>query len=541
MRPTNLFVLLTVFFCITHELIAQPAAVWTGDFPNKADQLRYPGPNGDWLIGTTQTDACVLNGNTGKIIWNESFSNITGSKKVDIQYVMDEAGVLFLYDKKGGKDNLSCLDLMTGKLLWQSDHFEGLRLSSVIYMPELKSFVLAAKDGFYMMNARSGEIKWVVDRFRGAVADAIYDPDQNEIIVLNYKTSWGALLSGYKNQMMAIDVASGTVKWETEYFGVIHNKPYSGGLVFDWELYEDKILLMVQGLQVIDRKTGKELWRADFDLFDTKGLGGSTYVYNSIAYPLVADDAVYLIYNKPSSGKVLLQKLDINTGQPKWELKLDGKNPVVPQIQLVDNKLILQIGGLVSIEGTDTKGVAFQKTRWDGPFGVMVVDANNGNMLWKNYDFKNRSMPIVAEGDKLYTADEKKVYTLDINSGKELASLAVKDLKVGEPQWFGENKDRIMYLGEDGLALLDGATGKMVGSIPAKGTFWSSHRDHNYFLVNSDKSLQYVRLSDAKVLMNVKHEKGLRFITAQEGQTVFIMTKKGISRYNVGSSETGSR
>lgn len=541
MRPTLLSFLLLTFLGVTHELIAQPAPVWTGDFPNKADFLRYPSPAADWLVGTTQQSACVLNGSTGKVMWNESFSEITGSKKVEIQYVMEDAGVLFLYDKKGGKDNLSCLDLLTGKLLWQSDRFEGIRLSGVIYMPDLKSFVLAAKDGFYMMDARTGEIKWVVDRFRGAVADAIYDPDKNEIIVLNYKTSWGALLSGYKNQLMAIDVANGTVKWETEYFGVIHNKPYSGGLVFNWHLYPDKILLMVQGLQVIDRKTGKEIWKTDFDLFDTKGLGGTTYVYNSIAYPLVDKDAIYLIYNKPSSGKVLLQKLDVNTGTPKWEVKLDGKNPVVPSIQLENNKLLLQIGGEVTIEGTDSKGVAFRKTRWDGPFGVMAIDASSGNMLWKNYDFKNRSMPLIAEGNKIYTADEKKFYTLDMSTGAEVASISTKDLKVGAPQWLGSRGNRIMYQGEDGLALLDLSNGKLIGSVPAKGTFWSSNRKGEYFFLNSDKNIQYVRLSDAKVVMTVKHEKGLRFVTSRNDETVFLMTKKGISRYDLDGMPTGNR
>lgn len=530
-RTLNIWtVLMLTFVTAVH---AQPTPTWTKPNPNKADFLRHSFPDGDLLVITTRSEACAMNGKTGEIIWQKTFSDIISSKKVDVQYVNQDAGIIFLYDKRMGKDLLACLDLHTGNLLWQTDRFEGFRIGNIVYIPEVKSFVLTAKDGFHMLDARTGEIKWSTDRFRGALADKHYDSNNNELLALNYKTSWGALFSGFKNQLMSIDAQTGKVNWEAEYFGVIHTSPFSRRLVFDWEITPEHIILMIQGVQVIDRKTGKEIWKSDFNFYDVKGLG-NTYIYGGVTYPLIDGEFMYLVYNKPMSGKVMLQKLRMRDGSIVWETKLEGRNPVIPYMKLVDGNLVLQVGGLVTIEGSNSKGETFQNVRWDGPFGVMVVNAENGSVVWQNTKLKKRSIAPLVHNNQVITADEKALYIFDLASGNLVKTVNIKEIKAGAPVDISMYDNKVLFLGENGLTVLDAQSMLVKFNVPLKKLYGRvSERFYDHYYLANKKQRQYLRLSDGSVPLKFNQEKNSLTIIANKGKTVFYMNKKGISRYDL--------
>lgn len=214
---------------------------WKGKFDNGADFLRYESKDGKYLIGTTKKDICVLDASTGPKLWGGTFKEMADVKSCESQRFMEEAGVLFFSDKKAGKDNIFCVDVADGKLLWKTDRFEGVNIHSTVYFPNLKSFAIITKTGLVNLDARTGDTKWSQDRFTGSLAHWDYLEGTNELVLLNFKTSWGALFSGYKNQLMKVNAATGELLWETEYFGVVPSKYLTGQLISEMYVEGDRI------------------------------------------------------------------------------------------------------------------------------------------------------------------------------------------------------------------------------------------------------------------------------------------------------------
>lgn len=507
--------------------------VWSGQFTNDCTFLHFASDDGNSILGTTKSDACLLNGNDGNLKWTGNFLDMAGIKNTEIQFYMADAGIYFVVDRKSGNDMMIAMDATTGKKIWSNGDYKKVHLSGLRYLPELKKILLITENSLVLINPKTGEKYWSTDRFNGAMADVHYSVENDELIILNYKTSWGALFSGFKNQLMSINQTSGDVNWTADYFGVIHNKPTSGGLVFDMQIAGDKIFLMVNGLQVIDRKTGKELWKTDYDLYDTKGLGGSTYEYGGVAYPLVHDDAVYLIYNKINSKKVLLQKLDVNTGEMFWESKIDVGNAVVPTLIVENNLITLQIGGYVNIQGSDTEGNYFNKYRWDGPFGVMVYNTSDGKVVWSNTDLKKRVSNIVQEGNTVYAADEKKLYAFDLASGKINYAQELKTGESGAAMQIDFSKNNIMVLGEDGVSNFQKADGSLSWTYKGKDVLYSSDWIGENFAVRTEKFVAVLNPADGKEIGRYTYGKKAWFRFTTDGKYLIHMSKKEVIKYQI--------
>ena len=87
---------------------------WESKFDNEADYLKYTTLNGEYVIGTTKENVCVLDGSTGKQLWSKSFMDLTGVKKAGTQQVLEEAGMMMFISSQNKKDELFCVDLKTG-------------------------------------------------------------------------------------------------------------------------------------------------------------------------------------------------------------------------------------------------------------------------------------------------------------------------------------------------------------------------------------------------------------------------------------------
>ena len=75
----------------------------------------YANSDGRYIVGSTTTDVAVLDGDSGKLLWQANFQDKLGSKKCEIQYVMDDAGVFLVHNKRGKNDVLHVMDLNTGR------------------------------------------------------------------------------------------------------------------------------------------------------------------------------------------------------------------------------------------------------------------------------------------------------------------------------------------------------------------------------------------------------------------------------------------
>jgi len=179
------------------------ATVWESEFDNRASRLAVCVNGGEYVLGTDDNSATVLDSN-GKMIWSGDFKKITTNKTntSEFQYVIQKGigkgGYLFLFDRRSlGTDRVAVLDIATGKELWNSELYQDLipkgtaaqegddqgELETVKYITELDAFLISQRNSVIMVKANTGEKIWETNRFKGGVGKYIYDAKRNEIIM----------------------------------------------------------------------------------------------------------------------------------------------------------------------------------------------------------------------------------------------------------------------------------------------------------------------------------------------------------------------
>ena len=151
------------------------ATVWESEFDNKASRLALCDGDGQFIIGTDDNSATVLDAE-GKTVWSGDYKKITTNKtnNSEYQYTIwkDKGGYLFLFDKRSlGADRVAVLDLATGKELWNSELYQDLipkgtkalegsdegELETVKYIDELDSFLISQRNSVILVKAHTGE------------------------------------------------------------------------------------------------------------------------------------------------------------------------------------------------------------------------------------------------------------------------------------------------------------------------------------------------------------------------------------------------
>lgn len=523
----NLIISFIVTFISTQLSIGQ---TWQSTFENKADFLRYVSDDEKYVIGTTKKDICVLDGKSGQKLWCNDFRSIADVKSCENQYFLNEAGVLFLSDKRMGKDNIFCIDISNGNLLWKSDQYEGVRISDIVYFEPLNAFAIVTKSGLVALNARTGEMMWEQKRFVGSLALWQYLSDSNDLVLMNFKTGWGALFSGYQNQLMKVDAMTGEVKWETEYFGVVHAKFLSGVLIGDMTIQQDRIFCFVNGMQVFDLASGEKIWRAEMDMYDYKlGLGSETYVYEGVAQPYITDEHVYLVNFKHASKKVFLEKRNIINGEVIWNTKLESNPDAVPMIAEAEGKIFLQLGGRVNIQGKDNEGRGFIKNKWVAPFKVQAYDAANGHLVWESEKLNNRITNILMKNNTVFVADKKSLYGLNADNGSVTAEYK---LTCGEAKDIHLLNGHIGIIGEKGFSLVD-ESGAEEYFIKMKEPYDNSYCIGDNFLIINDDEYRVFSVTTGKEKMLYKKDKNCRYSMAKNGSYIFTLSPKVVERYDL--------
>lgn len=329
--------------------------VWKSKSDNKTNFLTVCSSDGDEVIATTKKEICVLNGNDGSRVWSGSLEKIAELKDSDYQKYMEDAGVIFVFNKKSGADQMVCIDTKTGKPLWSSEKYQGVGSNNLIYLKDLGAFGIYLKEGMDMLDARTGNLKWSISRFSGAIAKSMYFKDTKELLLLNYRpVSLKSFFSGFKNQLMLLNAETGEVKWVTEYKGIVESKIVTKDPVVSWQLAKgkDKLLVQLDGLQVFDLKTGNLIWNAELNMsLDKSNLlfNSEVQVYNAVAEPLINNDDVYMVEFSNKGHKKVLKKYDINSGKLIWtNEEIDSRKAIIPELVFVNGMVVAQIGGYVN-------------------------------------------------------------------------------------------------------------------------------------------------------------------------------------------------
>jgi outer membrane protein assembly factor BamB len=382
--------------------------VWQTKLEHKAELNELDEESG-YIISSNEKEISIVDSKSGKVKWTNDFKKLSGGllKKVDERIPLWEAKAIFLFDRTGGNDQMAVIDLETGKMLWNSDKYEGVTAGSVAFIPELNMSAIDSKKAFHMIKAKTGEEIWETQGFKGALGKYLFNSADKTITALNFNPAaagdgvlggLGKMLAGFgafKSQLTKFNVTNGDILWQTDIKGAVEREIKTRKILAKMTLIgNDKLMLYLQGVQMYDFGNGKLLWSVVHDesiMEETKrgipsGYSGSkiikSAVYKAVAEPLIDGNEVY-VFDMQSKSKQYVSKYDINPGKLIWKSQELKKLTIAPNLYKVGNKIIIQIGGWAEVQaivekksssyGLGTSMTTFERVKFYKDFGLFGV------------------------------------------------------------------------------------------------------------------------------------------------------------------------
>lgn len=437
------------------------------DYTAKSDNQGY-------CYASSDKEITVLDTKTGTIKWNKKFSEISNElRKVDEIIPLWESNVIFVFDRKIGKDKMACIDALTGSLLWISSNYQDVEEDNIIYISELNAFAVSTKENLTMVKARTGEELWKTSKFKGIVGYYVYMPD-GTITMINMKSTLiGSLFSGFKNQIVKINTKNGDVIWDQVYRGVVERKVLTRERLVKIEIKDDHVFLYMNGIQAFDFATGKALWAAVYDqtpsdvVKNKKPAGARKFgAYGVVAEPVVVGDYIYVLdlVNKRNQ---YLKKYALKTGKMVWQSAEIKDARAIPGIYVMDDKVVLQVGGQVELQ--------YQVTTKDGttstiemenvkPMNVQCFNAITGEQLWESEKMKKGLTNLFLVQGNVIVCSGKAFYSMDLTTGKENYEKSLKEDNIGDADLIIPYKDQAIIIGEKGVSTHKISDGSLTAS-----------------------------------------------------------------------------
>src|SRR5690554_2732176 len=383
---------------------------------------------------------------SGKVLWVKKIKEIAPRlRKADAFTAVWEADALFILDLKTGSEQVAVIDMKTGESFWFSDQYKLKNGEMVTYIQEENGFLFTFKDRNVFVDALTGAEKWSTSKFQGKVGNYYYA--DGFLTTVNFiPNEFIALFSGFKNQIAKINMKTGEIVWENTYIGRADRKTITREFLYSITVVDNQVVLSLNGLQIYDYKTGANLWSAAFE-YDPpvkQPMNASRFgVYGAIPDPVLTENHVYVL---DMSGKrnQYINKYERKTGKLVWKSQeIAGGARAVPNMYVVDNKIILQIGGNVECQGlfkersgvgadeviTYVKRVYQENIK---PNGVQAYSDEDRRMIWDSERFKKGITNMFLHGDdQLIVCSGKALYNMNIHTGDVNYEEDVKNGGVG--------------------------------------------------------------------------------------------------------------
>ena len=179
-------------------------------------------------------EIAIFANETGRIKWTKTFKEIAPNlSKIDELIPFWESNTLFLFDRKMGKDQIACLDMETGSLLWTTDRYQNVTDENVVYIPERQGFAISLKEKLVFIKVSNGEELWSTTKFGGVVGKYVYTND-GHLVTVNFQPSGlVALFTGFKNKIAKINMDNGDIVWSNTYIGRAERKIISREFLYE--------------------------------------------------------------------------------------------------------------------------------------------------------------------------------------------------------------------------------------------------------------------------------------------------------------------
>jgi outer membrane protein assembly factor BamB len=502
------------------------------------------GNEGGYSYAASDKQITFFDNKTGKTLWTKAFKELAPKlRKIDELIPFWESKTVFLFEKKAGKDQIACIDMETGKMLWNTQKYQKLTGENIVYIAEEDGFAIALKDELVFVKARTGEEKWNTAKFKGVVGKYVYK-DGHMVAVNFVPGGLGAMFSGFKNQIAKINMSNGNVAWEQTYIGRAERKVITKEFIFDLDIEGNMVVLKMNGLQTYDFKTGAKLWAAAFD-FTAKVIsapaGSKKFgVYGAVADPIFEGDDVYILdmSNKKSQ---YLKKYDRNTGKLIWTSAEIKQARAIPAISKSGDKIVLQIGGTVeaqayivktqrnsdgSVTTTTERKVWYPDVK---PWGLMAINVADGSAAWRSERFKKGiSNSFALDGNVIVTSG-KALYSLKVADGSDNYEIALKDDGIGRGEKLEIYKDKAIVIGAKGVSSHNISDGKLVASGKYKKSYKEAYEGDYIIMKTNGADIAAFNLENC-VYKQFKARKGAITTLRDNGNFVYVYEKKDVTK-----------
>jgi outer membrane protein assembly factor BamB len=499
-----------------------------------------------YSYAASDKEITVFNNKTGGVRWTGRFKDLTPNlSKVDELSPFWESNVLFLFDRKTGKDQIACLDLSDGRLLWTTDKYQNVTDENVVYIPELDGFAISLKDRLVWILSRTGEEKWSTDKFKGVVGKYVITGDSKLVMVNFVPGNLAALFSGFKNQIVKIDLTNGNILWDNFYVGRAERKVISKDFLYDLDVEGDKVVLRMNGMQVYDLNTGANIYTAAFD-FSPEGLVGKPAgakkfgVYHAVADPVIVGDDLYVLdmSNKKSQ---YVKKYDKNSGKLLWTSPEITEARAIPNMYVVGDRVLLQIGGNVEAQAyiykreSDGQGGWTITEEWRvwhpnvKPNGIQAFNTGDGSMVWDSERFRKGITNAVVVEDKFIVCSGKELYSMDIATGAEKYVVPVAKGGVGNADQIMTYKDMVVVIGDKGVSTFNTRTGEPVAMGKYKKSDLEDMEGDRMILKTAGADIACFDLDDC-TYKQFKARTGAITSMSTDGNFVYVYEKKNVTK-----------
>lgn len=454
--------------------------VWETKLGHKVEFSGTGTEDRGYSYSATDKEITVFDNKTGETRWTGRWKDLVPKmRKIDELIPFWESDALFLFDRKTGKDQLAVLDLATGKLLWNTETYQNVSEESIVYVPEEDAFAITLKDKLVWVMAKTGEEKWSTSKFKGTVGRYVVIGNK-ELVMVNFQPEGlKALLSGYKNQIVRIDLSNGNIVWENTYVGRAERKVISRDFIYNLDVADDKVVLRMNGLQVYDLNTGANLWSAAFD-YTPDGVVGAPSgarkfgVYNAVADPVVVGDDMYVL-DMSNRKNQYIKKYDRHSGKLLWTSpEIKGGARAIPNMFVSGDKVVLQVGGAVEAQAYIYKREPDGQGGWKivqewrvwhpivKPCGIQAFNTNDGSFAWESERFKKGITNALMMDNNLIVCSGKELYRMDMATGAEAFTVPVSKGGVGLAQQIMAFQDKVVVVGDKGVSTFNMTTGEPV-------------------------------------------------------------------------------
>jgi len=559
----KLLLLAGVFMTLTTFAQDEMSTVWETKLDHQIKTYGTGNESTGYSFSASEKAISVFDNKTGKILWTKRFKDVAPKlRKVDEIKALWESNAILLFDKKAGKDQAACIEINTGKLLWNSERFQlsssfasamaGSQNETTSFsdlfvdIPEENGFLVTLKKEIIFVDAKSGKERWSTEKFKGVMGQYIYK--DGFVYGVNFMPGGlGALFTGMKNQIVKMDMSNGDVVWEATYVGRAERKVITREFLFDLEIKDDLLVLKLNGLQVYDLKTGTKLWAAAFDFTADKMVGKpqgtkAMGVYGAVADPIFVGDDVYVL-DMSSKKSQYLKKYDRNTGKLLWtSAEIKGAR-AIPSMGIAGDKIVLQIGGVVEAQAYIRKKVkqgdayvwVTERKVWYPdvkPWGLQAFNTADGSKAWDSERFKKGITNSFTIDNNIVVSSGKALYSIKAADGNVNYEIPLKDDGIGRGEGLELYKDKAVVIGTKGIATHNISDGKLTASNKYKKSYLEDYKGDFLIMKTNSADIACFDLKDCS-FKQFKAKKGSESDLTHEAEFVYVYEKKVVTKLKV--------